>query len=281
MYFPTSNSNLYLPSFITPQPSSILPDAYNPFNQTYQYQPIYYNSVNILTQSLNNSNQNNCIIAENNQTSIRITNNNNNNFCGYCLPASTTSSSATAAATNNQQELLITGNSSAQVEPALILSQFTEINLSDTLKYQSLINNNNNNLSDNTSAAVVNSFHKEFIMVSISRNFNERKMISFLDIAIAFELFHLIFLSLSLFFFFVSLVLVVYTILIVYVKFVFLVNYIYLWALLASKNTENKFSNDLCNIFLLLFYCVAVASLNLFVSQIFRKSFKNNWIIRT
>lgn len=163
-YFPTPNSNLYLPSFISP------PDVYSsPFNtsQSYQYQPIYYNSVNILTQSLNNTNHNNCV---NNQTSVRISNNNNNNFCGYCLPTTTTANSQSSQDIQQQELLpqLITGNS-AQVEPALILNHFTEINLSDSLKHQSLINHfNNNNLgeiSTTINGSSGDNFHKE-IMVS-------------------------------------------------------------------------------------------------------------------
>ncbi|CRK94848.1 CLUMA_CG008340, isoform A [Clunio marinus] len=175
-YFPTPNSNLYLPSFISP------PDVYsNPFNatQTYQYQPIYYNSVNILSQSLTNANHNNCA---NNQTSVRISNNNNNssnNFCGYCLPSATTVSAqnaqeiATVSQQQQQQELLLTGNS-AQVEPALLLSHFTEINLSDSLKHQSLITHfNNNNISEisTTRSSSGDNFHKD-IMVSSKRKLN-------------------------------------------------------------------------------------------------------------
>lgn len=172
-YFPTPNSNLHLPSFISP------PEVYpTPFNssQTYQYQPIYYNSVNILTQSLNNTNHNNCA---SNQTSVRISNNNNNsNFCGYCLPSTTTTAnSQSAQEINTQQELLpqlITGNSA---EPALILNHFTEINLSDSLKHQSLINHfNNNNLSDITTASIIGDNFAEDIMVSLqSKALFERK----------------------------------------------------------------------------------------------------------
>ena len=162
-YFPTPNSNLYLPSFISP------PEVYsNPFNssQTYQYQPIYYNSVNI---------------CANNQTSVRLSNNNNNNnFCGYCLPTSTTANSQSSQdIVAAQQELLqplITGNS-AQVEPALILNHFTEVNLSDSLKHQSVINHfNNNNLSEITTANINNigdNFHKD-IMVSKGFIFTNR-----------------------------------------------------------------------------------------------------------
>lgn len=167
-YFPTPNSNLYLPSFISP------PEAYsNPFNasQTYQYQPIYYNSVNILTQSLNNANHANCA---NSQPTVRIGNNNNSSFCGYCLPSTTTANNAQVAqeiATTQQPELLsqlITGNS-APVEPALLLSHFTEINLSESLKHQSLITHfNNNNLGEisTTRSSSGDNFHKD-IMVSL------------------------------------------------------------------------------------------------------------------
>lgn len=177
-YFPTPNSNLYLPSFISP------PDVYStPFNasQSYQYQPIYYNSVNILTQSINNTNHNNCA---NNQTSVRINNNNNNNFCGYCLPATTTATTQspqdiTASLQQQQQELLpqlITANSAPTVEPTLVLSHFTEINLSDSIKHQSLINHFNNNLSEISSAnnnnnnIITDNFHKD-IMVSWKKKY--------------------------------------------------------------------------------------------------------------
>jgi hypothetical protein len=184
-YFPTPNSSLYLPPpFISP------PDVYNPFNtstQTYQYQPIYYNSVNILTQSLTNTNHNN-VIVDNHQTSVRISNNNNNNYCGYCLPSTTQNSQElSTSSTSQHQELLplITGNHSSGVESSgsLILNHFTDISLSDSLKHQALINqfnnnnNNNNNIHNNniiisennnsTRSSSGDIFHKEIIMVRI------------------------------------------------------------------------------------------------------------------
>lgn len=142
-YFPTQKSNLYLPSFVSP------PEVYptNPVNlsQSYQYQPIYYNSVNIYTQS-SNPNHNNCISY---QTSGRTSHNNNNNsnFCGFCLSPSSIASNAqnsqeiASLSLQPQQEFLpqvITGNCK-QFEPELISSRFTELGSNDSFKQQPLI----------------------------------------------------------------------------------------------------------------------------------------------
>lgn len=88
-YFPTQNSNLYLPSFISPPAEVYSTPLNSSSSQSYQYQPVFYNSLNILTQSLNNS----LSRVDTNQTSVRFANNNNSALCGYCLPTTAINSS--------------------------------------------------------------------------------------------------------------------------------------------------------------------------------------------
>lgn len=114
-------------------------------SQSYRYQPIFYNSVNIYTQS-STPNHNNCISY---QTSGRAShnNNNNNNFCGFCLSPSSIASNAqisqeiASISLQPQQEFppqVITGNCK-QFEPELSSSCFTELSSNDSFKQQTLI----------------------------------------------------------------------------------------------------------------------------------------------
>lgn len=110
-------------------------------SQSYQYQPIYYNSVNIYTQS-SNPNHNNCISFQTSGRNSHNNNNNNNNFCGFCLsPSSIANSEIASLSLQPQQEFLpqvITGISK-QFEPELISSRFTEISSNDSFNQQPLI----------------------------------------------------------------------------------------------------------------------------------------------
>jgi hypothetical protein len=101
---------------------------------------VFYNSVNILTQSLNNS-----INRADNQSSVRLANNNNSALCGYCLPTTT--------AINSSQEV-----------PALIQQHFDDS--TELLKHRSLITHfNNYNIIEISTSATRNT-NKEEKMVS-------------------------------------------------------------------------------------------------------------------
>lgn len=145
-YFPTPNSNLYLPSFISP-PTEVYSNPLNSSSssQSYQYQPVFYNSLNILTQSLNNS----LSRVDTNQSSVRFANNNNSALCGYCLPTTAI-------------------NSSQEVPSTALIPQHYE-NSAEFVKHRSLITHFNNYNIIEISTTTRNS-SKEDIMVSWTKS---------------------------------------------------------------------------------------------------------------
>lgn len=119
---------MFLPSFVSS------PEILNPYttSQVYQYQPIHYNSINILTQPLISSNPNNDIIDNNKARAISIKRN-ANTFCGYCLPTNTPIPFEVSHQPLQQQELLITGSKRVGFK-SLFVNREKEIPLSDSFE---------------------------------------------------------------------------------------------------------------------------------------------------